>query len=127
MARRFRYGVNLAPLIDVVFILLAFMLIYSKLDVTESIDVALPQVKGQNTSVEKPVVVSIRQNGDIFWGTDMVSEEELLLRAESLSEEQSVVIQADRESASESLIRLMSTLSQAGIRSADIKVAGKVN
>jgi len=127
MARRFKYGVNLAPLIDVVFILLAFMLIYSKLDVTESIDVALPQVKGQNTSVEKPVVVSIRQNGDIFWGTDMVSEEELLLRAESLSEEQSVVIQADRESASESLIRLMSTLSQAGIRSADIKVAGKVN
>ena len=127
MARRFRYGVNLAPLIDVVFILLAFMLIYSKLDVAESIDVALPQVKGQNTSVEKPVVVSIRQNGDIFWGTDMVSEEELLLRAESLSEEQSVVIQADRESASESLIRLMSTLSQAGIRSADIKVAGKVN
>ena len=127
MTRRFKYGVNLAPLIDVVFILLAFMLIYSKLDVTESIDVALPQVKGQNTSVEKPVVVSIRQNGDIFWGTDMVSEEELLLRAESLSEEQSVVIQADRESASESLIRLMSTLSQAGIRSADIKVAGKVN
>ena len=127
MAKRFTYGVNLAPLIDVVFILLAFMLIYSKLDVTESIDVALPQVKGQNTSVEKPVVVSIRQNGDIFWGTDMVSEEELLLRAESLSEEQSVVIQADRESASESLIRLMSTLSQAGIRSADIKVAGKVN
>ena len=127
MARRFRYGVNLAPLIDVVFILLAFMLIYSKLDVTESIDVALPQVKGQNTSVEKPVVVSIRQNGDIFWGTDMVSEEELLLRTESLSEEQPVVIQADRESASESLIRLMSTLSQAGIRSADIKVAGKVN
>ena len=127
MTRRFKYGVNLAPLIDVVFILLAFMLIYSKLDVTKSIDVALPQVKGQNTSVEKPVVVSIRQNGDIFWGTDMVSEEELLLRAESLSEEQSVVIQADRESASESLIRLMSTLSQAGIRSADIKVAGKVN
>ena len=124
MAKRFTYGVNLAPLIDVVFILLAFMLIYSRMDVTESIDVALPQAEGQAAEVEKPVVISIRKDGAFFWGDGQISEAELPGRIEALGREQAVVIQADREADAESLIRLMSVLSRAGIQSANIKVAG---
>ena len=125
MAKRFTYGVNLAPLIDVVFILLAFMLIYSRLDVTETIDVNLPQAEGQTVEIEQPVVISISRNGEFFWGKELISEADLRSRTAALTAEQSVIVQADREAVSEALITVMSVLSKAGIRSANIKVAGK--
>ena len=125
MAKRFTYGVNLAPLIDVVFILLAFMLIYSRLDITETIEVNLPQAEGQTAEIEHPVMISIGRNGEFFWGKDLLSEEDLRSRTAVLTPEQSVLVQADREAASESLITVISILSQAGIHSANIKVAGK--
>lgn len=124
MAKRFTYGVNLAPLIDVVFILLAFMLIYSRLDVTETIDVDLPQTEGQTAEIEQPVVISISRNGEFFWGKDLLREEDLRSRTATLTPEQAVIVQADREAASEALITVMSVLSKAGVHSANIKVAG---
>jgi len=127
MARRFTYGVNLAPLIDVVFILLAFMLIYSRLDVSESIDVTLPKAEGQSTAVTSPLVISIQKSGELFWGTTQISEAELQHRLLHLSKQQIILVQSDREAASESLIKVMSALSRAGVQSANIKVGGTLH
>jgi len=124
MSKRFTYGVNLAPLIDVVFILLAFMLIYSRLDVSESIDVALPQTEGQSAVVASPRVISIQKSGELFLGTNPISEKELENRIVNLSGQQNILVQTDRETDAESLIKVMSVLSRAGVQSADIKVGG---
>ena len=124
MAKRFTYGVNLAPLIDVVFILLAFMLIYSRLDVTESIDVSLPQAEGQTSEDSSPVVLSIRKDGTFFWGKEALTEEELRLRIQGFAKSSPLIVQSDRDAPAEGLVKVMSILAKAGIEAASIKVAG---
>ena len=123
MAKRFTYGVNIAPLIDVVFILLAFMFLYSRLDTAESIDVALPQAEGEAVEAASPAVLSIRKDGVFFWGREALTEEELKQRIQSLGKSSPLIVQTDREAPAEGLVKVMSMLAKAGIEAASIKVA----
>ena len=127
MAKRFTYGVNIAPLIDVVFILLAFMLIYSRLEMTESIEVDLPKVGGQATESESPLILSINKGGEIFWGTSQIGLDELQIRVAELGQKQPILLQSDRDTDAEALVGVMAVLSKAGISAVSIKVAGKGN
>ena len=123
MAKRFTYGVNIAPLIDVVFILLAFMFLYSRLDTAESIEVALPQAEGEAVEAASPAVLSIRKDGVFFWGREVLTEEELKQRIQSLGKSSPLIVQTDREAPAEGLVKVMSMLAKAGIEAASIKVA----
>ena len=123
MAKRFTYGVNLAPLIDVVFILLAFMFLYSRLDTAESIEVALPQAEGEAAEAASPAVLSITKDGAFFWGREALTEEELKQRIQSLGKSSPLIVQTDREAPAEGLVKVMSMLAKAGIEAASIKVA----
>lgn len=72
--------IDMAPMIDMVFLLLVFFLVASKLNVDQFREVALPRtVKAkvpEDRSNRLPVTVDI--NGDIFLGTtNMVTLEEL--------------------------------------------------
>jgi len=123
MAKRFTYGVNIAPLIDVVFILLAFMFLYSRLDTAESIEVALPQAEGEAAEAASPAVLSITKDGAFFWGREALTEEELKQRIQSLGKSSPLIVQTDREAPAEGLVKVMSMLAKAGIEAASIKVA----
>ena len=123
MAKRFTYGVNIAPLIDVVFILLAFMFLYSRLDTAESIEVALPQAEGEAAEAASPAVLSITKDGAFFWGREALTEEELKQRILSLGKSSPLIVQTDREAPAEGLVKVMSMLAKAGIEAASIKVA----
>lgn len=122
MAKRFTYGVNIAPLIDVVFILLAFMFLYSRLDTAESIEVALPQAEGEAVEAASPAVLSITKDGAFFWGREALTEEELKQRIQSLGKSSPLIVQTDREAPAEGLVKVMSMLAKAGIEAASIKV-----
>ncbi len=121
--KHYSFGINLAPFIDVIFILLAFMLIYAKLDTAQFIEVELPQTQGK--ALERPsnmVIITIAADNAFFWNGTEILFENLPASLNALMAENTIIIQADRKSDSEALIKLMNLLSQHKISAAQIAV-----
>jgi len=122
MRRRQKHSVNLAPLIDVVFILLAFLLVYSRMDTTQSIQVDLPILTGEVSSEKSPVIISIDSEGSIYLGADLLDKEDLRLKISEMSKSANIQIKADKNAKSENLIIVMQILSEQGIESTEILI-----
>ncbi len=121
---RYRYVVNLAPLIDVLFILLAYLLIYSQFDTREVINVDLPKTTGEQAQQVKSFFISIDQDNILYFDGKKVDRAELNAIIQEKSADDSFNIFADRKSDSEELILIMKLLSSIGASSVAITVQG---
>ncbi|MDO5769677.1 MAG: protein TolR [Psychrobacter sp.] len=121
---------NVVPYIDVMLVLLVIFMVTTPM-LTTGVDVDLPKEKTNtlSSSSQLPVIVSLKDNGDIFISyesnVDMpVSEPELidtLSRLQAKSQEQGeesvqVMINADQNNQYGSIMQLMANLQQAGIK-----------
>ena len=70
-------GIDLAPMVDVVFLLLAYFLINSTLAKTPAIRVDLPKSQTSSYVSEEAVDILVRENGEIVVNGTKVSEKEL--------------------------------------------------
>lgn len=123
--RKHYYEINIAPLIDVVFILLAFILIYSKMEISKSIEVNLPQVSGEQSSIQqKQIEIAINEHGDIFINQKLHSKEEVTELLNNFDKDYRLTIKTDRLAPSETLIWVMKNCSDYGWPFADVQVAG---
>ncbi len=123
--RKQLYEVNIAPLIDVVFILLAFILIYSKIETSKSIEVTLPEVSGEkNQTKQKVIEVAINKHGDIFIAQTLFTKEEFSDKLMTFNKNDTLTIKADKFAPSETLIWIMKTCADLGWPFADIQVSG---
>ena len=120
-----RYIVNLAPLIDVVFILLAFLLIYSHIEDREVIDINLPQADGYISQKNEVINILLDKNNTFYFNNKEISKEELKLSIEQCKASDNFNIVADAKSNSEELIVLMQMLGNIGAKSTNITVSGK--
>jgi biopolymer transport protein ExbD len=115
-------GLELTPMIDVVFLLMIFFLVASKLDEADrSIDVVLPQASAAKPLTTRPreFVINIDRAGNYYAGARPVRLQDLrqLLRQSATDnpQRQTVVLRADEETAHKFVVAAMDACVQAGI------------
>jgi biopolymer transport protein ExbD len=115
-------GLDLTPMIDVVFLLMIFFLVASKLEEADRyIDVVLPKASAARplTSQVLEFIVNIDRNGSYFAGAkpvELAQLQELLKQAVADNpQKQKVVVRADENTAHKFVVAAMNACVQAGI------------
>jgi biopolymer transport protein ExbD len=123
-------GLELTPMIDVVFLLMIFFLVASKLDEADrSIDVILPQASAAKPLTSKPreFVINIDREGNYFAGARPVRLEDLqqLLRQSAADnpQRQTVIVRADENTAHKFVVGAMDACVQAGVEDYQVQSA----
>ena len=116
-----RTGIQLAPMIDIVFLLLIFFIVlwnYARFE-TE-IDISVPAASsGENPQrTIGEIVVNVRKDGEIIVEGLLKSDPELLGMFKNIVEaypDQAVILRGDREAAFDHIVRVLNVCQQAGI------------
>ena len=115
-------GLDLTPMIDVVFLLMSFFLVASKLEEADRyIDVVLPKASAARplTSQVLEFIVNIDRNGSYFAGAkpvELAQLQGLLKQAVADNpQKQKVVVRADENTAHKFVVAAMNACVQAGI------------
>lgn len=108
--------INLVPMIDVVFSILAFFIIASLfLTRTEGIDVRLPKATTTQTQTQRPVAVGIDRQGNVFVDSQAVPIAKLRQQLEVFRNSQDplvVIVRADTKVEHGLVVAVMDELRQ---------------
>ena len=114
-------GIQLAPLVDVLLLLLIFFLMTWNAARNENeLDVKLPSASAakENSAPAGPVVVNVKTDGSVVVNRRNLTEPELgdLLRnLVQLDAQQAVVIRGDETGAYKNIVNVLNICSQAGV------------
>lgn len=115
-------GLELTPMIDVVFLLMIFFLVAAKLEEDDrAIDVILPQAGAAQPLTARPreFIVNVDRDGNLYAGARPVSAAELdrLLRQAVVDNplRQIVTVRADENTAHKHVVAVMDACVRAGI------------
>ena len=115
--------INMTPMLDVVFILLIFFIVTASFVKEAGIDVNRPSAKTAVKKEKANILVAISENGEIWVDRRQVDVRAVRANIERLHAENpqgSVVIQADKKSVTETLIKVMDAAYQAGVENVSI-------
>lgn len=111
-------GVSIAPLIDIVFLLLIFFMLTSHIEIIPGIDIILPDIteRGSDTSTET-MVVALDREGHYYLNEERIGLKELFRRFRETAQpgKTSLVLQADREVKHGQVVMVMDLAKKAGI------------
>jgi biopolymer transport protein ExbD len=129
---RLGMGLEMTPMIDIVFLLMIFFLVASKLDEADrSIDVILPQASAAKPLTSRPreFVINIDREGNYYAGARPVRFEELtdllVQSAADNPQRQTVIVRADEETAHKFVVAAMDACVQAGIDDYQVQSAAE--
>lgn len=119
---RLGMGLEMTPMIDIVFLLMIFFLVASKLDEADrAIDVVLPDASAAQPLTSRPreFVVNIDRAGNYYAGARPVAlselEQLLVQAAADNPEQQTVILRGDEEVPHKFVVAAMNACVQAGI------------
>jgi len=115
--------INITPMLDVVFIMLIFFIVTTSFIKETGIDVNRPSADTAEKKERGNILIAISANGDIWMNKrriDIRSVRANVERAHAENPEGSVVITADRESKTDTLIQVMDQARLAGVRNVSI-------
>ena len=125
-------GLDLTPMIDVVFLLMIFFLVASKLDEADRvIDVVLPKASAARPLTSRPreFIVNIDRDGGYYAGARPIKLAELqgLLRQAAADNPtgQKVTVRADENCAHKFVVAAMNACVQAGIEDYQVQSAAE--
>jgi biopolymer transport protein ExbD len=114
-------GISIAPLIDIVFLLLIFFMVTSHFEVISGIDISLPDIaqRGPDHSKNDTVVVALDKKGNCYLETKQVTFKDLYLTLEERVQQKHInlVLQADRDVTHGQVVRVMDLAKKAGVSS----------
>jgi biopolymer transport protein ExbD len=113
-------GVSIAPLIDIVFLLLIFFMLTSHIEIMPGIDIKLPDIseRGSDTSIEN-IVIALDKAGNCYLDKEKISYKDLYLRFIETArlKKTNLILQADRDVRHGYVVRVMDLAKKAGITS----------
>jgi len=110
--------INITPMLDVVFIMLIFFIVTATFVKEAGIDVNRPDAATAVKKEKANILVAIGPNNDIWIDRnriDVRSVRPMIERLHAENPQGSVVIQADKESKTDTLIQVMDAARQAGV------------
>lgn len=119
--------INLTPMLDVVFIMLIFFIVTASFIKEAGIDVRRPEASEAEPKKKANILVAVSANNEIWIDRKNVDPRAVQTTFERLlaeNPEGSVVIQADKEAYTETIVLVMDAARQAKI--SRISIAGKV-
>ena len=123
-------GLELTPMIDVVFLLMIFFLVASKLDEADRfIDVVLPKASAAKPLTSRPLefLVNIDRDGNYFVGARPVAigDLQMLLKQAAVDnpKRQTVIVRADENVAHKFVVAAMNACVEAGIEDYQVQSA----
>ena len=119
---------SMTPLIDCVFLLLIFFLLTSMFIEESGLRINLPESASAEPVEEQNVIVSINNNGQVELNGRSVTMEKLkeklvVIRSETNQEE--VVIRADKTVQLELLVKVIDIIKSSGFQALDIRTVSK--
>jgi biopolymer transport protein ExbD len=115
--------IDITPMLDVVFIMLIFFIVTSTFIKESGIDVNRPQAATAVKKAKANILIAINENNEIWIDRRQVDIRSVRPNIERLHAENpqgSVVIQADKESKTDTLIQVMDASRQAGVYNVSI-------
>ncbi|MDN6296756.1 MAG: biopolymer transporter ExbD [Halomonas sp.] len=108
--------VNLTPMLDVVFIMLIFFIVTTSFIKESGVEIERPESSAASPRPEAQVLVALTPEGAVWVDGNPVDAHRVGQKvAEMVSDDGSVVIQADRNSTTGLLIEVMDRIKQAGV------------
>ena len=118
--------IDMTPMLDVVFILLIFFIVTASFVKEAGIDVNSPEAATAVKKERANILVAISDKGDIWINKRKVDVRSVQANIERLKAENpqgSVVIQADKKSTTDTLIKVMDSARAAGVF--DVSIAAQ--
>jgi len=117
-------GINLMPLVDVVFLLLIFFLAATTFASEEvELDLRLPEAKsGESGKADRQLIINVSQDGSLTMGGRSVTLEALrqkLVAAVRRNKEQAVLVRGDKEAQFGVGLQVLDTCRLAKIKKVD--------
>ena len=113
-------GVSIAPLIDIVFLLLIFFILTSHIEVMPGIDIKLPDIseRGPDTSMEN-VIIALDKAGNCYLNQEKISYKALHQKFTETAQpkQTNLILQADRDVKHGYVVQVMDLAKKAGITS----------
>ncbi|WP_110687460.1 ExbD/TolR family protein [Salinicola aestuarinus] len=109
-------GVDLTPMLDVVFIMLIFFIVTTSFIKESGVEIERPESSAATARPDTQVLVAITDQGAVWVDGEAVDAHRVGARvAELVSGSGSVVVQADRRSTTGTLIEVMDRIRDAGV------------
>ncbi|WP_372762629.1 ExbD/TolR family protein [Pseudoalteromonas sp.] len=118
--------INMTPMLDVVFIMLIFFIVTASFVKESGIDVNRPEAATAVKKERANILVAISDSGEIWINKRQVDVRAVQANIERLKAENpqgSVVIQADKKSTTDTLIKVMDAARAAGVF--DVSIAAQ--
>ncbi len=109
---------SIAPLVDIVFLLLIFFLLSSSY-VQPSIKLNLPEAKNRQTAKKQEIVVTVDKSGTIYLNREPVEFDEFSERLSNLMEttsQREIIFRGDRTISYDLFVRIMDATKRAGAK-----------
>lgn len=120
--------INMIPLIDVALVLLIIFMVMTPFLIQSQVQVNLPRVSSIVPSENPPVQIQVTREGSFFIQGKRVLANQLIKTLGSMfpsPETGSILIQADKDAAFESVVNVMDAAKQAGIKKMGVAVIQK--
>ncbi|MCE3025488.1 MULTISPECIES: biopolymer transporter ExbD [unclassified Salinicola] len=109
-------GIDLTPMLDVVFIMLIFFIVTTSFIKESGVEIERPQSSEATARPDTQVLVAITQDGAVWVDGEAVDAHRVGAKVAALvSGDGSVVVQADRRSTTGLLLEVMDRIRQAGV------------
>lgn len=111
-------GINLTPMLDVVFIMLIFFIVTASFVKEAGVEVERPVAKTAYSKKNANIIVAINANNEIWMDRKRIKPQGVrgqIERMHAENPEGSVIIQADKDSQSEALLTVMGAAREAKV------------
>ena len=121
-------GFDMTPMIDIVFLLVIFFMVSSTFITNRGIKVKLPKSITSQSEVNNKIIISIKENGDLYLNDQKVLQKKLgqLLKKEKLKSNQDlVIIKGDKQVPYSKMIEIMDLAKIAGLERISLATSQK--
>ncbi len=114
---RIHSHLDIAPLIDIVFLLLVFFMLTSTFLVPEAIELELPESSSATVTDVTPIVISLNENGDLALNGERIEMGQLRGAVEALLKadaDAAITLKSDARTEVQQLLAVMDEIRAAG-------------
>jgi len=114
---RIHAHLDIAPLIDIVFLLLVFFMLTSTFLTPEAIELELPESSSASVAVATPIIVSLDQRGQLALNGKHIELDKLRTAIEPLLKEgadSAITLKSDAHTEVQQLLKVMDEIRAAG-------------